>query len=427
MAPSSEKMPILPHSLDAVRPPFYLSPSRFADLLRCPLSVLHGLRSSDQLPPHPTAILGTLVHDAMHALRRDPDVLREDPSGAARAVFEGLLSETEARLMEDAATSRLVPLDRAVGMTRWLQRKSRLLNWAGSLARRDEHVRPVGRGEGEGRRSSARVGNDTAGALPTGSERTLKVHELRLAGRVDLIERDADGTVHVTDLKSGAVSDEGGGPLAEYSLQLRLYGLMVEALAPGSAVRLWLEGSERVEVPWDEAGRSEVAEQLRGVLSTLPEDSPIAADSLANPGRHCRWCRVRHRCPGYRRAAPTWWGEVSTTEPVAPFDTWGTPLDVLAKEDGSYDVTLRDAADRPVMVSGLASAPWAGDVAEGTLLWFFGLEPSETLPLHGAYAHPRNFHERRHSRNRSDALRLQVFVGPDDSGQFPVHRRRMVP
>ncbi len=43
-------------------------------------------------------------------------------------------------------------------------------------------------------------------------------------------------------------------------------------------------------------------------------------------------------------------------------------------------------------------------------VWFFDLEPSETLPRHGAFTHPRNFHGERPSRAWSDALRLRVFI-----------------
>ena len=45
---------------------------------------------------------------------------------------------------------------------------------------------------------------------------------------------------------------------------------MVERINPSSSIRLWLEGFERVEVPWGEAIRAETEEMLRAMLERLP-------------------------------------------------------------------------------------------------------------------------------------------------------------
>ena len=414
--PFDERPPALPAALERVSPPRYLSPSRFAALLRCPLSVVHGLQGAELLPPHPTAVLGTLVHAVMQAVRGREPVHEENPQDTVDETFEHLLREIESNLSSNPSTSRLVPLDRAVGRTRWLQRKARLRAWAASLL--TSRRRRTGSHGGQTRhRTKPRRDHDvpSASKVPIGSEQPMKVPELRLSGRPDILDRDPDGTVHVTDLKTGPVSDEDGLPLGDYALQVRLYGLMVERIAPNSRVRLWLEGSDRVEVPWDQAIRNETEESLRAILDRLPHDRSLAADSLAREGPQCKWCRVRHRCPRYRRVAPVWWTEVSTSEPIAPFDTWGTLLGVEARNERSYEATVRDAAGRLVRISGLEASLGIGNLHDGDGVWFFELESSERLPHHGAYVHPRNFHGARPGRGWSDALRLQVFGEPSYS------------
>ena len=251
--------------------------------------------------------------------------------------------------------------------------------------------------------------------VPVGSERSMKLPGSRLSGRPDRIERDSDGVFHITDLKTGSVRDEEGQPLGDYALQVRLYGLMVERIDPDARVRLWLEGSERVEVPWDDANRTEVEELLETTLSELPDDHLLPADSLAREGGHCGRCRIRHRCPRYHSVAPGWWKSTSANEPVAPFDTWGTLLEAGTEDERSYEVLLRDAADRKVRVSGLETGFGIESAVRGDHIWFFDLEPSETLPHHGAFTHPRNFHGERPSRAWFDALRLQVFIEPGHS------------
>jgi len=83
----------------------------------------------------------------------------------------------------------------------------------------------------------------------------------------------------------------------------------------------------------------------------LPDDVPLPADTLAREGSHCGWWRIRHRCPRYRSVAPGGWKSTSANARVAPFDTWGTLLEVGKEDERSYEVLLRDAADHKVRVS----------------------------------------------------------------------------
>ncbi len=405
---TGEKPPPLPATLDEVRPPEFLSPSRFADLLRCPLSVLHGLSDKELLPPHPLALLGGIIHEVMYAVQGMTLESEEEKEDAVARVFEDRLGATEARLIPDPATRRLVPIRRAVGRTAWRLRKAQLRAWISTFSdlpeRRTGHQSARSpRRDGRGRREST----PATTRVPVGSERPLKLPDYRLSGRPDRIEQDSDGVFHITDLKTGSVLDKEGQPRGDYALQVRLYGLMVEKIDPNARVRLWLEGSERVEVPWNDTTRDETEELLDMTLSGLPAGRPVSADSLAREGPQCGRCRIRHRCPRYHSVAPIWWRSTSTTAPVAAFDTWGTLLAVRTRDEQSHEVLLHDAAGRKVRISGLEEI--AG-LHNGDYVWFFDLEPSETLPQHGAFTHPRNFHGTRPSRAWSDALRLRIFA-----------------
>lgn len=405
-------MPPLPKALEEVHPPEYFGPSRFAELLRCPLSVIHGLHENELLPPHPLAILGEIMHKVMtEAKTTTPD--RGTLGDGVTAVFEEEVSAAETRLAAVPATSHLVPLRRAVGRKMWRNRKARLLAWAAAHAA--STVIYAGRKTGRRRRSEGRGrGNapEATTGVPVGSERSFKVADFRLSGRPDRIDRDRDGVFHVTDFKSGSVSDRDGRIFEEYTLQMRLYAFMLTSVVRGARVRLWLEGSERVEVPWNDAARDETEELLRTTLASLPHDRSRAAESLAIAGPHCRGCRIRHRCTRYQREAPSWWANRSTDAPVAPFDVWGVVSETGSDGEVSYGVLLCDAAGRTVRVSGVEAGTGVEDLRPGDRAWFFDAEPSEVLPRHGAFAHPRNFHGKRPSRAWPDALRLQVFVEP---------------
>jgi hypothetical protein len=323
--------------------------------------------------------------------------------------FDAKRAEFEAKLAGNPLTRRFVPLDQAIDRTKWLERMVLLRKWAatssgptrGGAVRAQRRTRAAGE-QGFVRGATTRV--------PIGSERTLEVPALRLSGRPDRIERDADGVLHIIDFKTGRVSDGQGRPFEGYALQVRLYGLMIERIDPSATVRLWLEGAERVEVPWDDAARSETETLLDATLRDLPVGRPAPAERLAREGPQCARCRMRHRCPRYRRVAPVWWRRTSTTGPVAPFDIWGRVLQAVSEGRSSCELLLLDAAGRKVRVSGLEIRPGPEDLRCDHLVWLFGLESSEKLPHHGAFAHPRNFHGRSPGRSWPSALRLCVFV-----------------
>ena len=130
-----------------------------------------------------------------------------------------------------------------------------------------------------------------------------EVGRARLGGRVDRIERDADGRAVVVDLKTGG-SKVPAGELPEHG-QLATYQLAVEAGAFPGLVESG--GAERVQV--GKAGGKDYAVQAQEPLTA--SDDPGWARALvlevaegmagsvfrAVDNRYCAMCPVRTSCP----------------------------------------------------------------------------------------------------------------------------------
>lgn len=358
------------------------------------------------LPPSPLAILGGVIHEVMKEARVDRTQYEPSATESVENLLERKIRFMEERLSEDPRTKRLVPLRRAVGKTEYRNRKALLRSWAKTLCGEDRDccLETSSKGSGTRGRHDAELAETTS--IPVGAEQSIRVSSLRLSGRPDLIEIDEDGTYHVTDFKTGSVLDGTDKPKENHALQMRLYALMLQEIEEGASVKLWLEGAERVEVPWSRAHEQETIDRLLSMSKELPIDRTLSAAKLAKEGRHCDGCRIRHRCPRYRDVAPTWWKAKSSTIAVAPFDIWGQVQKVAAEEEGTVEVELHDDAGRPVQVYGIAGK----GLEVGDRVWLFDLQPTQVLPHHGVFVHPQNFHAKRSNRAWKHAVRFVGFV-----------------
>lgn len=396
----------LPEVVEHAVVPRLFGPSTFASLMQCPLKVIHGLSEEEMLPPSPVAILGDVIHEVMNETRADRLLHERSTTEYVDELFDLKIRLEEERLSEDPRTKRLVPLRRAVGKTEYQNRMARLRTWAKMLSGGDQS-RPF---ETSAQGSVVHCGPEDEPAdtsrIPVGAEQPVRVSSLRLSGRPDLIEIDEDGTYHVTDFKTGNILDRAGQPKEDYTLQVRLYALMLQEIDESARVRLWLEGGTRVEVPWDEGHSEETMEQVLSIREKLPVGRTLSAAKLAKAGPHCGSCRIRHRCRRYRDEAPIWWVRKSSEYAVAPFDIWGDVLEVVAEGEETAEVMLHDAAGRSARVSGID----AEGVRPGDRVWFFDLQPTQILPHQGIFVHPQNFHAKRPNRVWKDAVRFYGFV-----------------
>ncbi len=237
---------------------------------------------------------GSLIHDVQfHLLTelRERGKLPVDAQNLAfaRARLDEHLDTIAARFEDDLAPA----IDRVwqdgiagirADLQEWLRRMTEDVEWvphrfelAFGLAGRgydgDEHSR------------------DEPVALPGG---------LRLRGAIDLVERRRDGTLRVTDYKTGRASVAQGAVIkGGKALQPVLYALAAEVLfpdAPVSGGRLYYcttrGGFQTTDVPLDFVARrygEEIVTLVGGRLQKA--DLPAAPDEGA-----CRWCDYRTVC-----------------------------------------------------------------------------------------------------------------------------------
>lgn len=125
-----------------------------------------------------------------------------------------------------------------------------------------------------------------------------------LAGRVDRVDEEADGSLSVLDYKTGEPPDEVD------PRQLYLYAVMVESHLKRTVARgsFWyLEEGRRVSIALDEAGKARAAERAQEVAGQIQ----AAQDFPPNIGRRCGYCPCLSVCDykdeiGRRRQAEGW-------------------------------------------------------------------------------------------------------------------------
>ena len=367
---------VLPPPLEKISVPTYLTPSGMWHVRKCGLSVMHRMSEEERLPPTPLAVLGSVLHEA-------GAVFGESVSDTDFAsIFAARLSERENDLAARLDTSFMVPLREAVGRLEWNKRVSSFSKRSSSSLRR---ARVPLRGTS--------IGNST-GALPTGFEVRLSAPGLCLSGTVDKIQRSRSGYL-LTEYKTGKIADKDGYPLQRHIKQLHLYALMVEDLSPNVRVELRLVGDTSFDLVWGETERRATRELLRDTIAGLPLGTVEPARRFANPGEWCASCRIRHRCSRYLDIAAAWWNKTSVTNPVAPFDSWGTVERTGTDGDGRRRLVILDAAGRKVDVARLRTRSVLDQLDKGDRVYLFGLQPTEALPHHGSFRHPRNFHDER--------------------------------
>lgn len=138
-----------------------------------------------------------------------------------------------------------------------------------------------------------------AEVLHTEERFSVKIGETNLVGRIDRIDRGPDGTVIITDYKTGAPKSQED---ADDSLQLSLYALAAHEKWGYRAERLVFHNLE---------GNTEIASarsdsQLAKAKLTVEEiAAKIAAGEFQpKPGFHCYSCAYRLLCPKTEKRVP---------------------------------------------------------------------------------------------------------------------------
>jgi hypothetical protein len=207
-----------------------------------------------------------------------------------------------------------------------------------------------------------------------------------------MVTKTTDGAIEVVDFKSGTIVDDGEEPLQRYATQVWLYALAIEKVLGTPPVRLYLEGGERVPVPWNIDVRESCTQLLTDVLDEFQQGDALSASEVGRPGPWCRLCRLRPCCPAYLDAVPKWWPNNGGAPRPLPLDVWGTVRDIRASA-GGVTVEIEDCAGRSVRIEGLDERRGVDELDAGDAIYFFGLEATEPMIHHGSRLQPRNFHE----------------------------------
>ncbi|HEX3261003.1 MAG TPA: ATP-dependent DNA helicase [Pseudonocardia sp.] len=272
-APVSTSAPLRP--ADAVVP---VSPSDVEKIIRCPLRWVlerHGGSDAGAL----AAVTGALVHALVQA----------EAAGAGTGELDAALRSAWARL--DAGAP-------------WFSRRE-LSRVRGMLGAFDGWVRAS---RAEGLRLVA-VEQPVELDLVDEVAARRGVPGLRLRGRVDRLEVDADGRPVVVDVKTGrtavsarAVAEHPQLALYQLAAALGAFGTLVERGAPPGGARLVYVADQRadgqakepVQPPLDAEGVA----HWQQVLQTCAADTSGAV-FVARVGPDCERCPVRTACPAH--------------------------------------------------------------------------------------------------------------------------------
>ena len=134
-----------------------------------------------------------------------------------------------------------------------------------------------------------------------------------LAGIIDRVDQLPDGTLVITDYKTGPAP----GPRWERSafFQLRFYAWVVER-STGKTVSLlrlvhMAGDGEVLELPFDAEADAGVGRQIAGLGSAMRRAFE-QGEWRTNAGRRCDWCAFKSRCPAWSQNA-----EIVTIDHVA--------------------------------------------------------------------------------------------------------------
>jgi putative RecB family exonuclease len=245
-----------------------LSPSRAGDFKACPQ--LFKFRAIDRLPEPPSVhqARGTTAHLALQRLfdlpadQRHPERLYELFRSAWTELrgsdeFQGLFATTEE--------------ERTWG----LESLELIANYF--LVEDPRHVEPEAR--------ELDLLEDLDGMV--------------LRGILDRMDRLADGSLVITDYKTGKAPPERYALPAFFAL--KIYALLVRRHTGETPVEvrlMYLNGPTVYRIPVDDRSLDAMERQIRALWAAI--DRAIAADHFPpRPGPLCSWCSFRDACPAW--------------------------------------------------------------------------------------------------------------------------------
>jgi putative RecB family exonuclease len=251
-----------------------LSPSRAADFLSCPL--MYRFRTVDRLPEpsSPEAVRGTLVHKVLE------DIFDLPAAERTRETAHAMLEPTwDALRAEDPRTAGVLD---GVDEQAWLAAgRDALDQWFGL--------------EDPTRLEPAEREAFVECLLDSG---------LMLRGIIDRVDVAPDGSVRVSDYKTGNAVGEGGEARALF--QLRFYGLMIwrtRGVVPKVIRLVYLGDGQIIAYEPDEADLLATERKIQAIWAAILQ-ARASGDYQPSPGRNCDWCAHHALCPVFGGTPP---------------------------------------------------------------------------------------------------------------------------
>jgi DNA helicase-2/ATP-dependent DNA helicase PcrA len=127
----------------------------------------------------------------------------------------------------------------------------------------------------------------------------IQVAGIKIAGRIDRMDRAADGSVHIIDYKTGKARSQED---ADESLQLSIYAMAARekwGYRVGELIFHNLEGNVAVTSKRTDFQLEEARERVRGVARNIAD-----GNFEAKVGFHCGFCAFRGLCPAREKRLP---------------------------------------------------------------------------------------------------------------------------
>lgn len=122
---------------------------------------------------------------------------------------------------------------------------------------------------------------------------------MTIRGILDRIDRDDDGSLIITDYKTGKAPPERYALPAFFAL--KIYALLIRKRTgetPGELRLLYLNGPTLYQLPIDDRQLDAMDGQLRALWAAI--ERALSADRFpARAGRLCNWCSFQEICPAW--------------------------------------------------------------------------------------------------------------------------------
>lgn len=146
---------------------------------------------------------------------------------------------------------------------------------------------------------------DPAGVEPVDRELDMveDLDGIVIRGILDRIDRAADGSLIITDYKTGKAPPERYALPAFFAL--KIYALLIRRRTgetPSELRLLYLNGPTMYRLPVDDQQLDAMDRQLRALWTTI-ERALRDERFPARPGRLCNWCSFQDLCPAWQDVA----------------------------------------------------------------------------------------------------------------------------